>query len=160
MNTYRKTTRRNRNGSVLLEFTCGACLLAIAALIGVNIGLVAFAASWNSTACRDAARAAAQQSTPDAARRAAQAAITRFSVNSPILTSPELNTTTGAFEYQQFLDPQGRPNRTQGPFVRITTAVSATMPAPIMWSGTGLSSRLRLQQSYVMPLMSINTPGT
>ncbi len=72
MNYTRIPSKRNCSGSGLLEIVASMFILATAALIVVNIGVLVFAAWRNDAACIAAGRAAAQRTTADDAKQAAQ----------------------------------------------------------------------------------------
>lgn len=147
---------RSRKGSVLLEFVCVTWMFTLAALVGVNCGVLAFAAAINDAACREAVRAAAEQNSPEAARQAASAALSRFSVESPIMSSPQLRQSSEQdFQFQTYAGEDGRTQLNRGPFVRVSTEVRTKMPAPIIFSYAGLTDNLQFVQSYNYPLVQL-----
>jgi Flp pilus assembly protein TadG len=115
---------RSPKGDLLVELTAGSFLLSIFACIAVHVGLLIYGAFMNDTACRDAARAAAQGNTAAQATTLAQTILishkqnTTTYVGSPVLQTPIV--------YQDY---GGNPPNTQtSPYVQLTTKTTVTLP--------------------------------
>jgi len=115
---------RSQNGDLVVELTVGTFIISIFAIIAVHAGLMIFGAFMNDTACRDAARAAAQGNTLTQATTLAQTIlishkqnVTTF-ISSPVLQTPII--------YQDF---GGSPPNTQtSPYVQLTTKTTVSLP--------------------------------
>lgn len=149
------TNGRTRTGSVMFEFLCISWFLVVVALLSTNLGLVVYCAWTNDAACRDATRAAAQQTTATSARQAAQGAIARFASGSYWLSSPRLDLSGDSFAYEAFADSQGQPQRQKNPYVRVSTSTVVRLPAPIAIVGCSLADTVTLKQSYTFPIVTL-----
>ena len=115
---------RAQRGDLVIELTVGCFFLMIFACIAVHVGLLIFGAFMNDTACRDAARAAAQGSTQAQATSLAQAVLVSHKqsantfVASPVLQTPIV--------YQDY--GGNPPNAQTSPFIQLTTTTQVTLP--------------------------------
>jgi hypothetical protein len=135
---------------MVAELACAIPLFVLVSLIGLN-GSVLVIGSWlNDTACREAARVAAQEETQTRAEKTVNYILQRFKSNSPLLQSPELV----AIKHDTSMVHEGLPDRTEGgPLVSVTTQTTVTLPAPIL---IGADPKVRLAQTYVFPIVRID----
>jgi Flp pilus assembly protein TadG len=130
MNPVNQNTRRNARsqtrfpkGSLVIELTVGSFFLSIFAIIAFHVGLLIFGAFMNDTACRDAARAAAQGNSQAKATTLAQAILISHKQTNSYLGSPALQT---PIVYQDY---NGSPPNTQtSPYIQLTTKTQVTLP--------------------------------
>jgi Flp pilus assembly protein TadG len=139
---------RSNYGASFIEIGISAFLFAPLAAIGVDLTLMMLGITLTDTACRDAARAAAQQSTPTKASQAAQSQLQLHStdgywISQPVLTSVIYN------------DFAGSPPANISPYVTVTTATTIRCPAPIFFFGTGFvkGGVLQFSRSYTFPII-------
>ncbi|MBX9685580.1 MAG: hypothetical protein K2X27_02690 [Candidatus Obscuribacterales bacterium] len=145
--------RQNR-GSALFELCGVGFLLVTMALISVNVGVLIFAAWLNDSACRDACRAAAQQDTADDAKNAAIIACKQFATQAgDIIGNPVVLVDDAHFQFEPFLDADGKPQPELGPFVRVSTSLNTKLPAKVIYSDIGFTDQLVFQQTYTFPLL-------
>jgi Flp pilus assembly protein TadG len=171
MNSLRKgsaqRSRINRSsGSAIAETVAMAPILAVISVFIVNIILLVYATWYNDSACKDAARAAAQQDNVQDAMSAARAACIAYKVNSPLLTSPTIQIDNGGFVYEDLQDEQaaeqgnqeggaGGNSARQGPYVKVTTAVKVNLPAPVFAGHDLITRNVLLRQTYAFPLVKL-----
>ncbi len=115
---------RSNKGSLLVELTAGSFFLSIFVIISFHVGLLIFGAFMNDTACRDAARGAAQGNSQVKATTLAQAILLSHKqgpgsyLGSPVLQTPIV--------YQDY---NGTPPDTQtSPYIQLTTKTQVTLP--------------------------------
>lgn len=142
--------KRLQRGSTFIEFCCVAFLVVIAALIVLDCSVCMFGAAANSLACRDAVRVAAQQSTAARAKNAAIAALKQYKHTSLSMTAPELSDAGDDFMYELYLDADGKPQVSQGPFVKVTTFSQVRLPVAV-----GVKETIDLKQSFTFPIMKL-----
>lgn len=148
------TISRNTKGSSLLELSAMGFVVIIVAIMSVNIGMLVFAAWLNDSACRDACRAAAQQESEGDAKAAAVIACNRYATSSGgIVGDPKVMLEAPCFEFQRWLDDNGKPQLEKGPFVRVSTSLKARLPVPVIFNGVGFTDLLSFNQSYTFPLL-------
>lgn len=147
---------RNKKGSALLELAAIAWVMPVAAVIAVNVGLLVFGAYINDAACRDAVRAASQQTNASDARAAALRAIKPFATASNVVSSPEILLTGDNFVFEPFLDDEGKPQTEKGPYVKVTSRLSAKLPCPVIFTVEGPTDKIEFKQSYIFPLLNPN----
>lgn len=145
---------RNNAGSAILEVAGVGFIVVIMALISVNLGVLVFAAWLNDSACRDACRAAAQQCSEDDAKGAAIIAAKQYATTAGgIVGDPKVMLDAPYFEFQRWLDDEGKPQINKGPFVKISTSLVAKLPVPMIYNGVGFSDFLTFNQTYTFPLL-------
>ena len=159
-----KRSTRQEKGTALIELVMISFVVPLVALICVNIGVLAFAAWTNDTACKDAARAAAQQTNAKDAFAAAAITLQNYSnTASGIIGAPKLlgvrpavsQVGTGLFQYNIFPDPEtGAPQIRKGPYVRISTEMKTTLPAPIAFNGVNFTNQVKFSTSYIYPVIA------
>ncbi|MBX9567486.1 MAG: hypothetical protein K2X77_01265 [Candidatus Obscuribacterales bacterium] len=159
---------RNERGSSIVELGAIAFIMPVIMLICVNVGVMVFAAYINDSACRDAARAAAQRSNPSDAYQVANIVVKNHSatcgglISSLVLLGQDpgpVGTATGSsFEYNSFADPTtGESNIDEGPYVKVTTQLLASLPAPIVFDGASFTNQVKFKQSYIFPIVHKGT---
>lgn len=158
MTELRLSGRFRTNGMSLFELVGLGFVLILVTLMALNVGLLLFAAWLNDNACREATRAAAQQDSVEAAREAARLACQNFVTSAgSIINSPEVLLDKDHFEYETFPDEDGKPQLDKGPFVKVSTRLESRLPAPILFTASGLSNKISFAQTYTFPLIE---PGT
>ncbi len=158
MSDYQSSYIKRASGTALIEFVALGFVLVVVALMALNIGVVLYVAWLNDSACRDAARAAAQQDTAEQAKAAAILACKQFATASgSTLGSPVVLTDDKHFTFETFPDENGKSQLDKGPFVRVSTSLKSGLPVPIVLPGVGLSSKIDFAQTYVFPVLN---PGT
>lgn len=155
---------RSQRGSSIVELGAIAFIMPIVMLICVNVGVMVFAAYLNDSACRDAARAAAERGTASDAFQVANIVVKNHSatcgglISSLVLLGADpgpVASSTGAFEYNKFADPvTGQSQIDEGPYVKVTTQLLASLPAPIVFDGTSFTNQVKFRQSYTFPIVS------
>ena len=154
MSIVKKRTQRNQRGGALLELASIAWILPVAAMLVLNATLVGFAAWVNDSACRDVARAAAQQPDADKAKKAAERALRTFATQSTYALSPALLTKSPNFKYETFPDENGKAQLEKGPYVKVTTCMEVRLCVPVLFANDGLKQHLVFNQSYTYPLLN------
>jgi hypothetical protein len=152
--TLRKTQRRSRSGSLVLELTACTFLFTFFAIMAVHVGVMIFGAFVNDRACRDAARAAAQGKTPAQATQLASAVLVSHQQLNSFLTSPALQT---PIVYQDF--GGSPPNPQTSPYVQVTTTTTATLPfMPINFITAVFNNDKTavFSQTYTFPIVRVN----
>ena len=155
---------RNATGMSSVELVCALVVLVPVALFAVNIGFLALATFINDAACREAARAAAQQRNADAAYGAAVAAVQSFKIAGGLAGSPQV--VQLQFEYFPNPDQPDVPlkmrdlkqtptdNLAMAPFVAVTTRLDVGVPAPMIVGLNRVSNHLDLISSYSFPVLN------
>ncbi len=165
-------TRRNQQSGPLrsasgmsgLELVCTLVVLIPVALFAVNIGYLGLATFTNDAACREAARAAAQQTSAEAAYGAALAAAQSFKIAGGLAGSPQVV----QLRFQSFPNPDEPDiplemrdlrrtptnNISMAPFVRVTTRLNVGVPAPMFIGPNGISSNIDLVSRYSFPVLN------
>jgi Flp pilus assembly protein TadG len=139
---------RSRYGGSIIEIGISAFLLAPLAAIGVDLTLMMLGITLTDTACRDAARAAAQQSTPAKASQAAQSQLQLHGTDGYWISQPVLT----AVVYNDFA---GSPPVNVSPYVTVTITTTVRCPAPIFFFGADFvkGGVLQFSRSYTFPII-------
>lgn len=157
----KKNSARKQSGSTLIELAAIGFIMPLVAVLCVTVGTTVFAAYVNDSTCRDAARAASQRSNATDAYKVADLVVHSHSQNHGAIVSSLvlLGAAPGAgdasskyFEYKTF-DDSSSPSNDDANYVRVSTQLIATLPAPIAFDGKKLSNQLKLKQSYVFPIV-------
>ncbi len=137
-------------GSAIIELSMVASVLVVMALLCANLTVVGLATSVNDSACRDAARAAAQASSPGQALSLAQAAIKAHHADGYYISQPTID--SSAFVYQDFA---GAPPLDTSPYVEVTTSTDVRIPCPLIFLGAQFSKRgtLTFRRTYTFPIV-------
>lgn len=137
-----------------MELASIAWIMPIAAMISLNAALAGFAAWVNDAACRDVARAAAQQPTKERALVAAGRALKAFVTRNNYTTSPELLLDDSNFNFEIFADKDGKPQLEKAPYVKVTTKMDVRLAVPVLYASDGFTNKLEFKQSYSYPILS------
>lgn len=141
---------RAAEGHVLVELSMITVLLVIVAVLCANVGIMSLASSMNDSACRDAARAAAQASSRTAALNQAQAALKAHKTDGYFVSQPTINTSDFVYE-----DYSGSPPDNTSPYVQVTTSSTVRVPAPILFFGAqfGKDGTMTFNRTYTFPIV-------
>jgi len=144
---------RAQRGLGLIEIAISCFLMIIMAAFGLDLTLIMLAMSLNDSACRDAARAAAQQSTYSKAVQAAQAQLQVHATGGYWITQPLLAST--AAPYFVYNDFAGNPPTNTSPYVTVTTTVKIRCPAPLFFFGVSFNQNGMIPYSrrYTFPII-------
>ncbi len=151
-----KYLRRNQ-GMSTFELLAIGFILPILALVCVNIAVLVFAAGINDSACKDAARAAAQRATKEDALDAATAIVGQYSAGG-LLGKPQI--VPEAFEFDIQADDEGNPvfggtaKFPGGPHVTVGTKSEVRLPAPLVFNGAALVDHLEFSAQYTFPILN------
>lgn len=126
----RKTPRRQR-GLAAVEIACGSLFLCVFLLLAIDVSILMLGYEVNDKACRDACRAAAQQSSPTEAITAAQAILKTHQTDGNFVTQPIMLTGASNFQYQDF----GGDPLAGNPTVTVTTECRVKTPVPLVFVG-------------------------
>lgn len=177
---------RESRGSSLVEVLAITIIMVPIALLILNIAFLAFGSFYNDAACREAARAASQQSSSEAARSAAGNAIKGFGligIGSPTITRFEFNFKNSPPDPTAPLSNPSTPVEIpvlkpvdnalakgagdnavgEAPNVLVEMTLKCVVPAPVLFGPNGLASTVDLKSRYVFPLLAgvedPNDPG-
>jgi hypothetical protein len=151
--------RRKEKGTAALELVAGLFLLVPLTLLGINVCTLGMASFFNDQAAKEAARAAAEQTTLVTATQVARTIVKQFAIANGAISSPHI----AAVEYTYFDKPDGTPielgdltksNISKAPSVSVTTRLSITTPAPILVHKGKLTNTVVLVSQHSYPLMS------
>lgn len=149
---FRNRVRRCR-AVACLEIAIAAFLMIVLATFGLDLSLIIFGMDLNDSACRDAARAAAQQNTQAKALQAAQSQLSVHATDGFWISQPILKSTSAPdFVYNDFL---GNQPANVAPYVTVTTLVSIRCPAPILFFGASFirSGQIQFARRYTFPIV-------
>lgn len=150
---HRQYHIRNQKGSAIIDLGFACLSLIILAIFGLNMCFALVSFSLTDRACRDAARAAAQASTPGQATQLAQAVLRSYKSPSTLMVVQP--TLAGI----QFTDFGGNPPAGKSPFVAVTTRSTVKMPAPVQVFGQNVfSGTIPMQKTYIFPIVKLNVP--
>lgn len=153
MNNLRYHIKQNRQkGHMTLEIPISCLLFLALAFLSADMGYVLYGANFNDSACRDAARAAAQTSNLNDAIGKVNAVLKSHRSGGALMTGPALQ---GPIVYQDF---GGSPPQYTSPYVTVTTTTLINLPfAPITIMGPtfGASGNQSFSQSYTFPIVKI-----
>ncbi len=167
----KKSLKRRSRGVITIEFAIGSMLMIIITALAIDITLMMLAYEVNDRACRNACRAAAQQSTSGAAINAANAILNNTGVDGVFLKKPQLVSGTAANDGDNyaFEDFGGQPVPAQenSPFVRITTDMDVKIPFTLFFFGNAFGDvdgdgqhstgdKWTFRKSYVFPIVTTN----
>jgi len=141
-------------GTALIEVGISLSLLIVLAALGSDLALITFGMSLNDAACRDATRAAAQQSTSVNALSAAQTQLKIHATDGVFISQPTLvSTSSPNFVYNDY--GGASPPTNGSPYVTVTTAVNVKLPAPVFFFGATFlpNGYLQFIRSYTYPII-------
>jgi Flp pilus assembly protein TadG len=142
-----KKISRKESGFGHIEIAITACLMIALAAYGLDLTLIMFGMSLNDSACRDAARAAAQQSTVTQATQAAQSQMQIHYVGTNWISQPVISSTV-------YNDYSGNPPANTSPYVAITTTTTIKCPVPIIFLGNkSQGSTIQFSRTYTFPIV-------
>ncbi len=154
-----RVTRQSTSGSISFDIALGAFLFITLAAFGLDLTAAMAGAISNDSACRDACRAAAQNTNSVTALAAAQTQM-RVHINDGIVISqPTLTgTTTPNFVYNDF---GGNPPTNTSPYVIVTTSVTVNLPVPVLFFSKVLVNNrtLLFTRRYQFPIIRENYYG-
>lgn len=145
---------RNRSGSVAFELAASALITIAIVAFSLNICFSMIAYGVNDHACRDAARAAAQGTTPAEAFLMANAIVKNYNNTAAGMTPISLVTVL-------YLDFNGTPPAGVAPTVTVITRSSSKLPAPIAIFGKQVfGTEMPVQKKYTFPIVRLKAPTT
>jgi hypothetical protein len=146
----RKSTGRSKRviGFSFAEVAATSFFVIVFAALGVDIAILTFAASINDSACRNAARAAAQGSDYTKATALANAALKTHKTDGFFISQPVIT----FFDYQTF---GGSPPAGETPYVQVRTEVVVKLPVPILFFGVTFNDDqdMVFKQMYAYPII-------
>lgn len=149
----RRVIRAKRNsskGSVAIEISAGALVSIGIMALALNVCFAMLAYGVNDRACREAARAAAQQSSLAAASSVAKYVVNGFNQSNSALGKIQVSKVV-------FTDFNGTPPEDQSPFVSVTTSSTVATPAPIEFFGSKVFGKsIPVQKTYTFPIVRLN----
>lgn len=143
---------RNARGSLMAELMCTIPLMSAVGLFMLNTGAFFYGACINDTACRAAARAAANCSSQEEAVQAAQEAIRTYQSSSSLYT---VSIPPNSVTYQTFSIPGKGPDLDKGPFVKVTIRTQVKAVVPIDFHGATSPEEVKFEQSYTYPILNL-----
>lgn len=149
---YQRKQRDDR-GIGCIEVGISAFLMIALATFGLDLSLLMFGINVNDSACRDAARSAAQQSTQSKALAAAQSELKIHATDGYWISQPVLRSTTSPdFVYNDF---SGNPPANVSSYVTVTTTTNIRCPAPIFFFGATFlrGGTIQCSRSYTFPIV-------
>jgi len=147
---FLKVNRNNSRGSVAIEIAAGALVSIGLMALALNVCFGMLAYGVNDRACREAARAAAQQSTLASASSIAKFVVNGFNQNNSYMNKIQVTRVV-------FTDFNGLPPEDQSPFVSVTTSSSVSTPAPIAFFGQKVfGESIPVQKTYTFPIVRLN----
>lgn len=146
---FTKQQLRTTKASALVEMACSSVFLIIFAIFGAYLATLILCAQINDTACRDAARAAAETQDSTQANAAATTVLTSFETNATFMTTPTLKSLV-------YEDYAGNPPAETTPYVTVTTASDAKIPfAPMtLFGGQIGNEQYTFTQTYTFPIVN------
>ncbi|MBX9688105.1 MAG: hypothetical protein K2X27_15465 [Candidatus Obscuribacterales bacterium] len=141
---------RKNSGSMFVEIGAGALVTISMMALALNACFAMLAYGINDRACRDAARAAAQQDTFASASNIARIVVSGFNRNASLMGAIQVDNVT-------YTDFGGNPPQDKSPFVTVTTHANVKMPAPIEFFGHDIfSGSLPVRKTYTFPIVRLN----
>jgi hypothetical protein len=161
MNSKMKSTKdcRTQTASTLVELVCAMIVIVPLALLAINFGFLCLGSFVNNSACREAARLAAQQTSLIPALGVAKTAVKSFAIAGGTISSPQV----AGVLYNFQTDSDGNPiqltalepsNMTAAPNVQVVTQLIVETPAPMLITGNGLAKKVELRGSQTFPILN------
>ncbi|MBS1956492.1 MAG: hypothetical protein JST89_20055 [Cyanobacteria bacterium SZAS-4] len=150
---FKNRFTRECQGVACIEIGIATFLMIVLAAFGLDLSLIIFGMDLNDSACRDAARSAAQQSTQAKALQAAQSQLSTHATDGFWVSQPILKSAAAPdFVYNDF---QGNPPANISPYVTVTSLVSIRCPAPILFFGASFikSGKIQFARKYTFPIV-------
>jgi hypothetical protein len=153
-----KLPNRTQRASAIVDLVLCFILLVPLALMAVNIGFMAVGTFINDSACREAARVASMQSSITNAYAAASTAVKTFSGSGPIgnprVTSLSFNYNIDDLKKLPIdITSLSATNIDKAPYVKVSTSLTATTPAPFLLNGNSLATQIKLKSTYTFPIL-------
>ncbi|MBX9690677.1 MAG: hypothetical protein K2X27_28435 [Candidatus Obscuribacterales bacterium] len=171
---------RTKEGSAVIEMVGIVMVMIPVALLALNIAFLALGSFYNDAACREAARAACQQSSSDSAEAAANNALKNYQLAGNLLGSPQIS--SFKFNYRntaaeplvpsnlsmpieiQSIKAEDNLSLADGagdaakggnaPNVEVEMTMNCAVPAPFLIGQNGLTDSIALKSRYVFPLFA------
>ncbi|MDZ4834748.1 MAG: hypothetical protein SGJ27_13305 [Candidatus Melainabacteria bacterium] len=150
---------RRAPGACCLEITITAFLMCVFSVVGLDTTLIILGMSLNDAACRDAARAAAKQSSADKAIQAAQSQLRVHCADGYWITQPVLESCSAPnFVFNDF---GNHPPPNTSPYVTVTTTITIKCPAPIVFFGADFvkDGAITYSRRYTYPIIKVKFYG-
>ncbi|HEY9778248.1 MAG TPA: hypothetical protein V6C81_31085 [Planktothrix sp.] len=143
---------RSKRGIGCLELGLSSFLMVVCSALGLNMTLMVMGMSLNDSACRDAARAAAQQSTSALALKSAQAQLLVHATDGSFISQPSLSSTASPdFVYNDY---SGNPPTNASPYVTVSTIVAIRLPFPMLFFSQRVATNsLNFKRTYTFPII-------
>lgn len=149
--------QRKTSGVSALELACGLVFVLVLTLIAIDITILLLGYEFNDRACRDACKAASQQSSSETAQAAAAATLKAHRADGNYVSEPVLLIGAGEFNYQSFANSGGNPT------VTVTTECKVKTPVPLTLVGSLFSERgasrddsWTFRKRYTLPIATYN----
>ncbi len=170
----RSSRSRASKASSTVELVSIIIIMVPVALLAFDISFLAFGNFYNDAACREATRAASQQTNQANALGAATNALQNYQIAGGLVASPTISNFQFNYSYDKPAPPNtpipieiigmtANPNNTLasglggngggGPNVCVETTMSCTTPAPLLIGPDGLANQVQLKSSYTFPLI-------
>ncbi len=151
--------RIHDRGACCLEISLTAFFMCVFSLIGLDIALIVLGMTLNDSACGDAARAAAKQSSSDKALQAAQSQLRIHAADGYWITQPALESTSSPdFVFNDFAN---NPPPNTSPYVTVTTSTSIKCPIPVLFFGSEFmkDGAIKFRRRYTYPIIKVKFYG-
>ncbi len=146
-------------GSAFIEISVAFLVMIILTGLGLDLTLITLGMFLNDQACRDAARAAAQQNNSASALTAAQTQLKVHATDGIFISQPILvSQTSPNFVYNDYA---GSPPANQSSYVTVTTSVNIKIPAPILFGSAVYVAAGNIQfiRRYTYPIIRMKFYG-
>jgi len=151
--------KRKTHASAFIEIAISLSVMILLTALGSDLTLITLGMFLNDKACRDATRAAAQQSSSSSALTAAQTQLKVHSTDGIFISQPTLvSQSSPDFVYNDY---GGNPPANQSSFVTVTTTVNIKLPAPILFYGVSFlpSGFVQFTRRYTYPIIRVKFYG-
>lgn len=147
----RRTAVRSRAGFSMAEVACSAFVVIFMLILAIDVWMLISAVQMNDSACRDAARAAAQAPDQSTANYAATAAV---STHKSLASMFNVNPTIDQCVYVDYAAPATIPP-SETPYVTVTTSCQVHPIIPLSVFGTLIIGNgiVRFYQTYTFPIV-------
>ena len=159
MTAMTKKRKRTQLGTATVELVSALVLFVPLTLLAVNVCTLGLASFFNDQASKEAARAAAQQTSLAPATQIARAVVKTFAIANGAISSPRI----AAVEYKYFNDSNGDPieladltkdNLDKAPSVAVTTRLIVNTTAPFLFDKGKLTNEVVLVSEHAYPLLA------
>lgn len=141
---------RQQTAHTVIELGILAALFVVLAIFSLDVGFVILGSQMNDSACRDAARAAAQGSDYSTSLKLAHAAAAAHQTDGYFVAPPKVD--DSRFVYDDF---SGNPPLNTSACVTVSTFTTVRIPAPVFFFNAtfGTQGTLRFSRSYTFPIV-------